>query len=219
MKIPIKTLGTLCAIVMGLMITAGNAKASNLNVMSDKVDELELEADVEDMEAYGDNALIEENKRETARLAQETNNLEREINKLKRESQKADAQKSYLQDLYKRRDKLAQDARKRAEESKRIEARAKANVDRLRARVEARERAAAQSVTMRKEAENEVVRQVRAERDLKIRLANAKKVIAKNEWRRKQAMLKAKKAARNNRKFEKTVIQKERKAIKTASRY
>ena len=162
MSISIRMNGILSAVILAFVLSAigVTAKASNVDLMSDKVDELELEADVEDMETYGDNAIIEENKREAARLAEETNALEREINKLKRESQKADATKSDLQDLYQRRDKLAQDARRRAEQSKRIEARAKANVNRLRARVEARESDATQSVMARKAAESEVNRQI-----------------------------------------------------------
>ena len=58
-------------------------------------------------------------------------------------------------------------------------------MDRLRARVEAREQAAIQALNVRKEAESEIARQVRMEKELRRRLANAKKVIARNEWRKK----------------------------------
>jgi DNA repair exonuclease SbcCD ATPase subunit len=191
-----KLIGSIVITAMTLAIAAP-AKA-DVEALNMKADELELENEVETIEQFGEAAAAEEAKSETARLTRETRELENEIAKLKRANERAQDKAVRLNELYKKKAKLANDIKIQANAAEARKSRSEKEVARIKAKVASREQAAIRAVEKRKAADQRLAQLKSEKRDLQRRLVVADRVIKKNDAQRKALRAKSLRLSKAN---------------------
>jgi len=165
-------------LVMGLMPSVwANVDSVDVSAEQSKVAELELENDVEELEAFGEAATAEATKQETKELDQEAKRLEKEIASYQRQNARS---KDKIKNLNKkfvikeRQARLAQIRFKKVDGERR---RLESKVQKLASQVEKKESKAIALIDQSKAAEQEIRRLKATERDLIRRDRLAKRTI------------------------------------------
>lgn len=199
----------LFAFVSAKVVSAQNA------FLRDRVDEMEIAEEVEELEMMGEAAMIAETRAESERLVRERRNFEAEVTRMQRRTQNLTRQNQSLQVDYNKKLKAAQAALKRADEA---EARLKVQEDahnRLTAQVNRVEQEAIQSLERRRAAEKRTA-ELRAYRSkLENRLKVANRIVEKNNERTRQYQSQAQRLSQRNQSLERQVAQAEDRAIQT----
>ena len=185
---------------------------ADLKGLNMKTDELELAAEVEDIERFGEDAAAEEAKNESARLARETRSLESDIAKLKRQNMKAQEKSKRLAGLYDKKARLAAEVQKQADLAEARKNKSEKEADRLQAKVKAVEDKAIRAIERRKDADQRIAQLKKEKKSLERRLVVANRVIKSNDAKRKAARSKAMQLSRRQAKLKKQVATAERKA-------
>ncbi|MEK6554457.1 MAG: hypothetical protein AABZ31_04385, partial [Bdellovibrionota bacterium] len=102
-----------------------------------KVDELELEHEVETLESYGEAAGSQQEKTEVAQLKRETRSLENKIDSLRRQNTKARQKAIVLARAYRNKEKTAAKVQAKANSAERENNKLQAKNEGLRSRVQA----------------------------------------------------------------------------------
>ena len=115
------------ALNLGLMSHA----YADMDSMNGKITELEVEAEVDELEAYGEAAREKQNKEESQRLRKEARQLKAEIRKLKRDKIRAKKKASLLAQRYEKSYTFQSKVKRQADQSERERNRRQDQVDRM----------------------------------------------------------------------------------------
>lgn len=191
------------------------AEEVDIQAISDKTDELELEQEVENMEQFGESAAAEETRRETDRLTREARDLEKQIAKTKRANERAVSKSKRLAELYKKKAALAAEFQVLARKAEREKSKSDKVVANLEYKVKDKEQKAIRAIERRKTAETSVRQLKRDQKRLEKRLRVAEQTIKRNDKIRKAERARALKLSRRNAKLNRQVVSAERKAGRT----
>jgi chromosome segregation ATPase len=185
---------------------------ADLKGLNMKTDELELAAEVEDIERFGEDAAAEEAKAEGTRITRETRSLESEIAKMKRQNNKAQEKTKRLAGLYDQKARLAARVKKQADKTEVRKNNNEKEVARLEAKVKAIEEKSIRAIEQRKGADKRIAQLKIAKKALEKRLVVANRVIKSNNSKRNAARSKSMQLSHRNAKLKKQVATAERKA-------
>ena len=142
MKVDIKTLILALVSIFAINFVASNAFALpdlESEIQTAQVDELELEHEVETLEAYGEAAGSQQEKEEVARLQSEKKSLEKKVKSLRSQNEVARKKAVRLAQSYREKEKAALKVKRKADQVEKEHNRLATQNNRLAARVEAAE--------------------------------------------------------------------------------
>jgi hypothetical protein len=186
------------SIILGLTL-ASSAFALDIKGMNERVDELELDQEVLELDSYGEAALAENAKQESKEISAETRQLEREIVKMKRDKAAKEKRADKLVVKFSEKERLANAVEKKAKIAEREKNKVTSRVNKLQAKVDQQEKRAIKAVEERKLADKETARLNRSLRALEKRERVAQRIIKQNTSRRNTALAKAKRLSKKER--------------------
>ena len=195
-----------------MTFTSAVTRASDVQAMNQKVDEMDLAKEIEDVEQYGEAAAAEETRRENQRLALEARRKEHEIKMANGAVERAKSKAKKLEVVYQQRARVAQETEARARVAEREKNRAESVVSRLRTKVEDKNRQVVHSINRRKQSEMDYARLKWEKKNLERRMLIAQRTIRMNELRRRQIRNKLSQLMSKNRKLSRKVVRLEDRA-------
>lgn len=173
----IKKYALLIVLAVGLGYTAQAAEISHLN---DKIDELEVEQEMEALEQYGESAEAEVTLEETKLVNQKAKQLEKEIAQMRRENTRSKKKVNSLTKKFQAKDKLANRTQAQHRKVEKQHNQLNSKVSDLQAKVDKAEQKAVDAITARKSIERNIIRLKKERQSLAKRLKDAKRVYAQN---------------------------------------
>lgn len=203
----------LLSLLLSAMFALSNfAMADSLKLEESQLAEAELEAEVEQMEFYGEDTAREQTKQAINDIEKETNALKKEIAKVNRQTVNTVKKKHRLQDRYNKSSATKVRVQKEANVAKAKLERRKKEVENLNNKVNRVEQAAIQAKNMKNEAVKEVARLDREKRQLLRRIKVAENVIKKQKRAYKKAVKAKRKVSATNKALKRKVARLEAKA-------
>jgi hypothetical protein len=159
------------AIALGAVVSlafVGEIHAFNkVNRDNQKIDDLDMEREVEEMESFGVDAAYVQEKQEIARLARESKQIERDIARFQNKNETSRKRLAKLNDLYRRKDALVKKIQMQAQLEEKRAAKKQVAVDQLAAKVK-REESKASEYKTKKAASEKRLAQLRLQ-ELRLR--------------------------------------------------
>jgi chromosome segregation ATPase len=172
-------------LILALVLLAFSAQALDERGYSQKLSELELEQEVEEIESFGEAARSEQSKRESESLAKEAKRLQLEITRAKNETRKNESKAAKLNRIYSDKEQFAKKMQSLANKTETERAKTEKRFNQAKARVDAQEKKAIDAIEKRKKNEAEIAKLNKEIKALEARERAAKDVILANEKRYK----------------------------------
>lgn len=205
--------------MMTLLLTfavASPVYAATVEGQNDKLSELELATDFEELEAFGEQEREETVKAETSAAEREAKRLQREIDQMQAQNKRSSKKVTKLNKKFYAKNRIVKKLTKRHSKVAAEKNKLDAKLSRIQGIVDGLEQDAIRLVAERKSAERAIAKMKRLQKRLKKREATAKRIIRTNKNRLNKTNQRAKRLARNTSSEEKRVMALEKEAIRWA---